>query len=137
MAEGSDWQGLRHALRDLHRALAERARRDHEREHVIELQPGELLQLLTTHGDFAWLRSLSEFMVDLDVLLEKQSRAPEATSRTLSAAVLRFFSAPAAGEEPSAFAKRFFAYLADDPEVAMAYAAVRRSLLNRGERARP
>jgi hypothetical protein len=128
MAEANDWQALTHALRDLHRALAERAKRDYERQHAIDLQPGTLLQLLTTDADFAWLRSLSELMADLDVLVETPAQAPGTTTQALSEAVLRFFSVPPPGEVPGAFAGRFFAYLSDDPEVAMAYAAVRRAL---------
>src|SRR6185437_3574632 len=58
------------ALRSLHRALAERARRDYEAQRRSLVTPGEWLQRLTGDTQFAWLRSLSELMVDVDVFLE-------------------------------------------------------------------
>jgi hypothetical protein len=68
MANQADWQGLASSLRELHRALMERAKRDYEREHSVVLNPAELLRLLTTDANFEWLRELSELMVDIDVV---------------------------------------------------------------------
>ena len=68
MAEAADWQKLANALRELHRTLVETARREYERAHLVELSAGELLQRLTSDAEFAWLRGLSELMVDLDLV---------------------------------------------------------------------
>src|SRR5262249_55131935 len=68
MDQKVDWQKLANALRELHRMLIERARRDYEREHSVTLNPGKLLQMLTTDAHFAWLRELSELIVDLDLV---------------------------------------------------------------------
>jgi len=65
-------------------------------------------------------------MVDLAVLVEDQGQTGNASRD----AILKFFSGPTAAEESSPFAKHFFTYLVDDPNVAMAYAAVRRALAN-------
>ena len=63
------WDSLRRALRELHRALVERASRDYVYAHqrLQQPDPGELLQMLTKDPEFAWLRGLSELMVDIDV----------------------------------------------------------------------
>jgi hypothetical protein len=47
MIELADWDRLRKALRDLHRALAERASRDYTfaHERLTQPSPGELLQM--------------------------------------------------------------------------------------------
>ena len=52
---------LAHALRSLHRALAERARRDLETERLTVIQPGAWLSILTTDPRFGWavVRSLA------------------------------------------------------------------------------
>ena len=68
MVDPIQWQKLAGALREVHRTLLERARRDYEREHFVTLTPGELLQLLTTRAEFEWLRGLSELMVDVDLI---------------------------------------------------------------------
>ena len=64
----ADWQRLTDALRALHRALIERARRDYENERLETVGAGRLLQLLAGDPYFAWLRPLSELMVDLDMV---------------------------------------------------------------------
>lgn len=128
--EPRHWDELRRALRDLHRALAERAGRDYvwSRERIDPLGRAELLQLLTTDREFAWLRGLSELMIDIDEAQEAEPAATEALAPGIRSAVERFVSPPASGAAPDAFAQRYWPYVQEDPHVAMAHAAVKRAI---------
>ena len=128
MFEANNWPDLVTALRELHRTLLEHARRDYERAHATSLSAGELLNLLTTDAEFAWLRSLSEVMVDLDLVREAAVEERDALAATVRAAVEHVLSIPQAPAIAGAFAQRYIDYLHDDPHVAMAHAAVKRVL---------
>ena len=130
MSEFRDWGSLRRALRDLHRVLAERAGRDHAyaQERLDPLSRGELLQLLTADPEFAWLRGLSELMVDIDEAEEADAAAREAFARGVRKAVERFIAPPASGAAADAFAQRYWPYVQQDPHIAMAHAAVKQAL---------
>ncbi len=128
MADVTHWNALASALRELHRALMERARRDYEREHLVAVEPGELLRLLTTDPDFEWLRSLSELMVDIDVVRDAEPALMDELSTAVRAAVEHLIAAPGPSEAAAPFAQRYLPYLQDDPHVAMAHGAVRQAL---------
>jgi hypothetical protein len=128
MADVTHWDKLASALRALHRALMERARRDYEREHLVVLDPGELLRLLTTDAQFEWLRGLSELMVDIDVVREAEPELMDELSTAVRSAVEHFVSAPKTSDSAGAFAQRYWPYIQDDPHVAMAHAGVKQAL---------
>ena len=112
------------ALRDLHRALTERVRRDYEREHHGLLSPGEFLHLLISDPRLAWIRPLSELMVDLDVFLQADPSPTEDEAAAVRAEVERFI-APEPGEASGSFgtfARQYWPYISDDPQIAMAHA---------------
>jgi len=67
---------LAEALRELHRRLVERMRRDDERERQAVFSAAEFLQRLTSDARFAWLHTLSELIVDLDVFLRPSHPRP-------------------------------------------------------------
>ena len=119
--------GLAGALRNLHRSLVERARRDYEREQRAIFGAGELLRLLTTDAHFAWLRSLSELIVDLDVFLEVEPGPGDDDAAAVRAEVERLIS-PAAAAEGS-LGEHYREYVLDDPQVAISHAEVRQALL--------
>jgi hypothetical protein len=91
----AEWDKLRRSLRDLHRALVERASRDYVYAHERLTQPGpaELLQMLTKDVEFNWLRGLSELIVDIDVARDDDGTRDD-FSRVVRAAVERFISPP-------------------------------------------
>jgi hypothetical protein len=128
MTTDTQWQQLATALRELHRTLMERARREYEREHVVTLTPGELLRLLTTDEAFAWLRSLSEFMADLDLLRDSEPQMMQELTGAVRAAVEHFITPPRAGETGDAYAQHYWPAVQDDPSVAIAHAEVKRVL---------
>lgn len=126
-----DWQGLARALRELHRTLVERTRADYMREHGIggdDLSPGELLRLLTSHPYFEWLRSLSELMVDIDLIRDRDDREELARSGAIRAAVEDLVTPSVLSETPSPFGQCYWPHVQNDPNVAMAHAHLKRVL---------
>jgi hypothetical protein len=116
------------ALRTLHRALVESSRRDFERDRHAILGAGELLQLLTGDPHFAWLRSLSELIVDLDVFLEADPGPGDDDAAAVRAEVQRLLAPPAAAGAGSEFGARYWPYVHDDPQVAIAHGGVKQGL---------
>ena len=125
MADTQGFDELSRALRELHRALMERARRDYERERLTVVSPGELLKLLTTDDAFAWLRELSELMADVDIVRDAPADALEATSAAIRPAVEHLLGTPDSG---GPFAQRYWVYVHDEPNVAIAHAGVKQAL---------
>src|SRR3979411_749978 len=79
MAELSErLKKLTEALRPLHLALTKETQVAYERQHGPVQGPGELLQLLIRHPDFAWLHPLSELMAVADELLDPRREVPVA-----------------------------------------------------------
>src|SRR3979411_2240862 len=77
MAELSErLKKLTEALRPLHLALTKETQVAYERQHGPVQGPGELLQLLIRHPDFAWLHPLSELMAVADELLDPRRDVP-------------------------------------------------------------
>ncbi len=126
MTENAGWQKAGHALRELHRTLVDVARREYERAHLTELAPGELLQLLTSNPEFAWLRGLSELMVDLDLVRELAPAEQDDLAAAARASIEHLLSN--ADKPAGAFAERYWTYVHADPRVAMAHAAVKLAL---------
>jgi len=123
-----DWQTLATALRDLHRALVERARHDYQREHQRMVEAGELLQLLTTDPYFDWLRALSELMVDIDMVRDADSGLMQELATAVRPAIEYLLIPPATADGSHSFAERYWPYVQDDPRVAMAHGAVKQAI---------
>ena len=104
------------------------ARHRYEQERGAVLSAGELLQLLTSDSRFAWLRSLSELIVDLDVYLEADPAPSDDDASAVRAEVERLMSAGAKTGGDSDFATRYWEYVHDDPQVAIAHGEVRQTL---------
>lgn len=128
MTDAAHWQKLASALRELHRALLERTRRDYEREHFVVVNPGQLLQLLATDPYFEWLRSLSELMVDIDMVRDGEPALMDELSTSVRPAVEHFISVPKTKEAANPFAEHYWPYVQHDPHVAMAHAAVKQTM---------
>jgi hypothetical protein len=123
--ENNQLEAVARALRELHRALVERVRRDYERERGSVLSPGEFLHLLTTDSRFAWLHPLSELMVDLDVFLEADPSPTEDEAAAVRVEVERLFAVPKSSAGANVFAVHYLPLIADDPQVAMGHAGVK------------
>lgn len=127
-----DWKILAGALRSLHAALLRRARAEYVARQGIDADtvgPGELLMLATRDESFAWLRSLSELMVEIDELQDDPQTTQDARLRAaVRRAVEQVLAAPAAEGDRTPFAENYWRHVHSDPEVTMAHAAVRRAL---------
>jgi hypothetical protein len=119
---------LSNALRNLHRALVAHARHDYEVQRGAVLGIGELLQLLTSDVHFAWLRSLSELIVDVDVFLEADPAPGDDETSAVRAEVERLIApAKPAAPEPD-FTRRYWESVHADPQSAIAHGEVRQAL---------
>jgi len=132
VANNTQWNALARALRELHGALVERGRTDYLREKQIggDIRPAELLRLLTTDPYFEWLRSLSELMVEIDVIHERaeDTQALDELAKAVRGAVEFFITAPVAGAPATPFAQHYWPYVQDDPHVAIAHGTLKRIL---------
>jgi len=117
------------ALRTLHRVLVARSRYDFERERHAVLNRAELLQLLTSDPRFAWLRSLSELIVDLDVFLKTDPAPTDDDASALGAELQRLLAPASAAGTESDFAAHYWPYVQDDGQVALAHGEVLQALV--------
>ncbi|MFC7519001.1 hypothetical protein ACFQUU_28750 [Herbaspirillum sp. GCM10030257] len=117
-------RSLTHALRRLHQTLVEVARRDHEKEWGA-VAPGELLQLLTKHPGFEWLRMLSQLMASIDELID-QDHVGNEEMHTAYTQTRTLILNPDNVSSP--FPDRYRDILQKQPLVVMEHAAVRRQL---------
>jgi hypothetical protein len=125
----TDWDALRRALRELHRALVERVTRNHvwQQQRLAQPDPGELLQMLTKDPAFDWLRGLSELMVEIDVARDDEE-ARDRSALGVRAAVERFILPPPEGTAGDQFAQHYWPYVQQHPSVAMAHGALKQAI---------
>ena len=119
---------LADALRSLHRVLAERVRRDLEAERHTVIQPGAWLSMLIREPQFAWLRSLSELMVDLDVFLEAIPEPADDDAASIRAEIERLIAPSAVPGTETDFARQYWRYVHDEPAVAVVHGQIRNAL---------
>jgi hypothetical protein len=116
---------LTKALRDLHRSLVEIVRHEYEKEWGPVNDAGQLLQLLTKHPQFNWLHQLSEFIVDVDELLD-QEKVSEPEMRTIFTQAKNLITP--SSSDTTEFSQRYVTLLQLDPALVMAHANVRKIL---------
>jgi len=117
-------RGAMGALIELHRALLAHAFFQHEQAHEVRLAPLERLHLATTDAAFAWLRPMSELIVELDELLD----APRSDPGELVAFRTEIERLTAASDDPTSIGARLRALLDTEVTVAASYAALEREL---------
>lgn len=126
MDERQELTALTHALRRLHQALVGVARREYEAEWG-QVDPGQLLQLLTKHPGFEWLRELSGLMTYIDELVDQEALSSDEVQAARSAArKLLLPGSDSAAASP--FTLRYPGILQAEPLVVMEHAAVRKLL---------
>jgi len=118
---------LTRSLRRLHHALVRTAQREYEKKWG-GVDAGQLLQLLTRHPDFAWLRALSELMVDIDEVLDLEQLAARDAQAAYDAVETLLILKEGNGSD---FSSHYFAALHDDPAVVIAHVDVLRALQDR------
>ena len=112
---------LRRALLPLHKTLLEWERKTYEREHGRKMGAGELLQIIMTAPQFAWLHPISEVIVRIDQALDEE--APD-TTVDVDAIIIqaRRLVAPDQTEKP--YAQRYLTALQEVPDVVVAHGKV-------------
>ena len=110
---------VRTALLRLHKTLLDFERAGYERVHGALGNSYQFLQLVMSDPWFAWLRQLSELIVEMDELLAAKETPNEATGAALIQNA-RMLLIPA--ESGSEFQKKYFAAMQQSPEVVVAHA---------------
>lgn len=117
---------LRNSLLRIHKTLLEMERHEYEREHG-SVSVGELFRLVVDHAQFAWLHSISEFVVRIDeALASKEPIDPGFTSSSIAIARKMFIPA----ESGDTFQKKYFAAVHSNPNVVMDHAELARLFNN-------
>jgi hypothetical protein len=111
--------GVRDALLRLHKALLESERVGYERAKGRIGSSQEFLQLALQHEWFAWLRPVSELIVQIDELLDGEHPM---TDELASAIVERTRTLLTDGQAP--FGRRYHELLQRDPGVLVAHGGV-------------
>lgn len=109
-------------LLKLHKALLDLQRREYESDHVPPASGGELLQLVLNGPDFAWLRTLSALIVQIDDLVSTDELATEADAQGLLERVQALLHT--SNGEPGAFTARYREALQGSPDVVVAHGEV-------------
>jgi hypothetical protein len=110
-------------LMKLHRALLDRERRRYE-DRRGSIPSGELLQVVITDPQFAWLRSLSVMVAEIDATVDAGDPMTEETVARMFQGAYRLLKAGGDSE----FQLKYLDALQDSPDVVMAHAEVSRVL---------
>lgn len=115
---------LRRRLLYLHKALLDDERAWYEQAHGI-LSSGELLQLVISHEQFAWLHAFSELIVRIDELLDADEPLATEDAQALLAEARALVRPSATGTE---FERKYYAAIQREPAVALAHRDVTKIL---------
>ena len=110
---------IRQVLLRLHKTLLEFERQAYERAHGRISNSYQFLQLVMSDPWFAWLRQLSELIVEMDELLAAREGSSESTALALMEQS-RILLTPA--ESGSEFQRKYFTTMQESPEVVVAHA---------------
>jgi hypothetical protein len=114
---------VRLGLLALHKALLDYQRIRYERTHGRIESSGAFLQLAIHDPQFAWLRPVSELVVQLDELLVSDEPGAEVDADTITAHARTLLRADENGGD---FQRQYHRALQDSPEVVMAHAQWKR-----------
>jgi hypothetical protein len=110
---------IRTALLRLHKTLLELERDAYERAHGKVSNSYEYLNLVMHNPSFAWLRHLSELIVQIDEALDGRERPSEATANALIQQSRLLLTPNEAGPE---FQRKYYASVQESPAVVLAHA---------------
>lgn len=116
---------VRTALLRVHKILLEHERTGYERTHGKIDNSYEYLNLVMHNPRFAWLRKLSELIVQIDELIDARESSSESTARALVEQARMLLTPNEAGPE---FQQKYFASVQQSPEVVLAHAEFAKAL---------
>jgi hypothetical protein len=114
---------LSQRLLRLHKVLLDLQRAEYNSDHVPPSSGTELLNLVLNDPAFAWLRTLSALIVQIDDLVAVDPVATEADGIAVRDRV-HVLLRPGAGQPPSDFTRRYQEALQSSPDAVMAHADV-------------
>jgi hypothetical protein len=117
-------QELHRALLRLHKVLLDDERASYEAAHG-RTSPQELLQLVISHAQFAWLHAISETIVRIDELLESDEASAPADAEQLIAQTRGLLAPAEAGDE---FRRKYHNALQRQPDAVLAHREATRLL---------
>jgi hypothetical protein len=117
---------LRENLLRIHKTLLEMERRDYEKVHG-KVNAGELFRLVVDDPQFAWLHSISEFVVRIDEMLAGEKEVTDTDTRDSISLARKMFLPSETGD---AFQRQYFAAIQKDPAVVMEHAELARLFSN-------
>lgn len=109
---------VRTVLLRLHKMLLDFERERYERARGKIGNSYEFLQLVMSDPWFAWLRQLSELIVEIDELLAAKEMPREATALALIRQASILLTPSVSGSE---FQRKYFAAMQQSPEVVLAH----------------
>lgn len=109
---------VRTALLRAHKTLLDFERERYERAHGAIDNSYQFLPLVMSDPWFAWLRQLSELIVEMDELLAAKETPSENTAAALIQQARILLTPAEAGSE---FQKKYFAAMQQSPEVVLAH----------------
>jgi hypothetical protein len=109
---------VRTVLLRLHKTLLDFEREGYERARGKIGNSYEFLQLVMSDPWFAWLRQLSELIVEIDELLAAKEMPREATALALIRQASILLTPSVSGSE---FQRKYFAAMQQSPEVVLAH----------------
>ena len=109
---------VRTVLLGLHKTLLDFEREGYERARGKIGNSYEFLQLVMSDAWFAWLRQLSELIVEMDELLASKETPKEGTALALVQQANMLLTPSESGSE---FQKKYFAAMQQSPEVVLAH----------------
>ena len=117
---------LRETLLRLHKTLLDMERREYEKIHG-QVNAGELFRLVVGDAQFAWLHSISEFVVRIDETLAGEKEVTVEGSRESMVLARKMFLPSETGD---GFQKQYFDAIQTDPAVVMEHAELARLFSN-------
>jgi|SRR5882672_1000840 len=109
---------VRTVLLRLHKTLLDFERESYERDHGKISNSYQVLQLVMNDPWFAWLRQLSELIVEMDELLAAREAPQESTGLALMEQARILLTPSDSGGE---FQRKYFAAMQQAPEVVLAH----------------
>ena len=118
-------RSVRGVLLSLHKTLLDFEREAYERERGKIGNSYEFLNLVMSDPWFAWLRRLSELIVEMDELLADRKSPQETTAAALIQQSKMLLTPVESGDE---FQRKYFVAMQQSPEVVLAHAEFAKAL---------
>jgi hypothetical protein len=112
----------RHALLNLHKVLLDAQRQRYEKQHGRVGSTGEMLQLVISDENFAWLHPISELIVQIDQASDDAQTPLTPQAATALLGQIRVLLTP--DESTAGFPGRYYQAIQADPNVSFAHGQV-------------